>query len=172
MARFEDLYFNSSNGNNIIRARKCCPDGDVRAVVQISHGIAEYIDRYEDFMLFLADNGIASIERDKEGKLWISTDHGLCCHDPKTGLTQSFFVDNGLQSNEFSDGASCVVDRGDRVVLIFGGGGGITWFHPERIKQVKWDARVSSVMSAFHVSMCLRSWRSHPCGGRKRLLRI
>ena len=58
MPKFEDLYFNSSNGVNIVRARKCCPDGEARAVLQISHGIAEHIGRYEDFMLFLAENGI------------------------------------------------------------------------------------------------------------------
>ena len=93
----------------------------------------------------LADNGIASIEQDLEGRLWIGTDHGLCCFDPKTGLTQSYFMDNGLQSNEFSDGASATVDRGNRVVMLFGGVGGITWFHPERIQKTKWDAKVSLV---------------------------
>ena len=93
----------------------------------------------------LADNGIASIEQDKQGRLWIGTDHGLCCHDPKTGLTQSYFVDNGLQSNEFSDGASCTVDRGNRAVLVFGGVGGITWFHPEKIQPTKWEAKVRLV---------------------------
>lgn len=90
----------------------------------------------------LADNGIASIEQDKEGRLWIGTDHGLSCHDPKSGLTLSYFVDNGLQSNEFGDGASCSHQRG---VMLFGGVGGITWFHPEQIKQGKWDAKVSIV---------------------------
>lgn len=93
----------------------------------------------------LADNGIASIEQDRDGRLWIGTDHGLCCHNPKTGLTQSYFVDNGLQSNEFSDGASCAIDRGSRVVMLFGGVGGITWFHPERIYQSKWNAKVRLV---------------------------
>ena len=93
----------------------------------------------------LADNGIASIERDKEGKLWIATDHGLCCHDPHTGLTQNYFMDDGLQSNEFSDGASCTIFREDRTLMAFGGVGGITWFHPERIQQAKWDAKVRLV---------------------------
>ena len=93
----------------------------------------------------LADNGIASIEQDKQGLLWIGTDHGLCSYDPKTKLTQSFFVDDGLQSNEFSDGASMMIDRGDRCVMLFGGIGGITWFHPERIKSEKWEAKVSLV---------------------------
>ncbi len=93
----------------------------------------------------LADNGIASIEQDKKGHLWISTDHGLCCFDPKTGQKSNFFVDNGLQSNEFSDGASWTVDLGEGEVMLFGGIGGITWFHPERIEQAKWDAKVSMV---------------------------
>ena len=93
----------------------------------------------------LADNGIASIERDKEGHLWIGTDHGLCRYDPKTGLTMSYFVDNGLQSNEFSDGASWSVDRGDHAVIVMGGVGGITWFDPNKIKQAKWDASVKIV---------------------------
>ena len=93
----------------------------------------------------LADNGISSIEQDLKGRLWIGTDHGLCCYDPKTGLTQSFFVDNGLQSNEFSDGASIAIDRGNRVVMVFGGVGGITWFHPERIAPDEWKAQVRLV---------------------------
>ena len=67
MPKFEDLYFNSSNGVNIVRARKCCPDGEARAVLQISHGIAEHIGRYEDFMLFLAENGIVSVGDDHLG---------------------------------------------------------------------------------------------------------
>ena len=93
----------------------------------------------------LADNGVVSFEQDKEGKLWLGTDHGLSCLNPKTGEIQSFFVDNGLQSNEFSDGASFMVDNGNTAVLLFGGVGGITWFHPERVKQSKWDAKVSIV---------------------------
>ena len=93
----------------------------------------------------LADNGIASIEQDREGKLWIGTDHGLCCHDPKTGITQSYFVGNGLQSNEFSDGASYAIDRGDHCIMVFGGVGGITWFHPEKVRQTDWNAKVNIV---------------------------
>lgn len=97
----------------------------------------------------LADNGIASIERDKRGRLWVSTDHGLCCYDPKSGVTQSYFVDNGLQSNEFSDGASWVVDRGDRAIMLFGGVGGITWFDPDKVSQDEWQATVK--LTAFTI---------------------
>ncbi len=87
----------------------------------------------------LANNGIASIEEDHDGDLWISTDHGLCHVNTKTHLTSSYFVDNGLQSNEFSDGASYVSAKG---TLIFGGVGGVTWFTPSDIKQTEWKAEV------------------------------
>ena len=93
----------------------------------------------------LSDNGIASIEQDKEGTLWIGTDHGLCSLNPKTGQARSYFVDNGLQSNEFSDDASCALNQPHRSLMLFGGVGGITWFHPELIQQTKWDAKVSLV---------------------------
>ena len=58
MPTFRDFYFNSSTGKNKIHARMCVPDAEPRAIVQIIHGIAEYIDRYDGFMSFLADNGI------------------------------------------------------------------------------------------------------------------
>ena len=93
----------------------------------------------------LADNGIASIEHDKHGVLWIATDHGLCSLAPKTGQAKSYFVDNGLQSNEFSDGASCALAGPQRSLMLFGGVGGITWFHPELIQQTKWEAKVKLV---------------------------
>ena len=95
----------------------------------------------------LADNGIASIEQDKNGNIWISTDHGLCCLNPKTGKTNNYFVDNGLQSNEFSDGASCVSDDG---CLVFGGLAGITWFYPSEISEREWKAEVK--LTAFTVN--------------------
>lgn len=39
----------------------------VRAVVQFSHGMQEHKERYEDFMVFLAQHGIASIINDHRG---------------------------------------------------------------------------------------------------------
>ena len=87
----------------------------------------------------LADNGISSIEEDKQGNLWIATDHGLCFINTHTHAISNYFVDNGLQSNEFSDGASWVAPNGR---LIFGGLGGITWFDPREIKEREWKAEV------------------------------
>ena len=67
MPRFEDFYFESSTGVNRIHARKCLPDGTPRGVVQIAHGIAEHIRRYDDFMNFLAENGFVAVGNDHLG---------------------------------------------------------------------------------------------------------
>ena len=67
MPSFEDFYFESSTGVNRIHARKCLPDGTPRGVVQIAHGIAEHIRRYDDFMNFLAENGFVAVGNDHLG---------------------------------------------------------------------------------------------------------
>ena len=67
MPEFRDFYFESSTGKNKIRARICMPDGTPRGIVQIAHGIAEYIDRYDDFMRFLAENGFVAVGNDHLG---------------------------------------------------------------------------------------------------------
>ena len=87
----------------------------------------------------LTDNGISSMEQDKQGNLWISTDHGLFRLNLKTGNTDKFFADNGLQGNEFSDGASWITPNGR---MIFGGLAGVTWFNPAEIRESEWKAEV------------------------------
>lgn len=86
MPTFKDFYFNSSTGKNKIHARMCVPDAEPRAIVQIIHGIAEYIDRYDEFMSFLADNGIIAVGIDHLG-------HGKSIEsEEQTGF---FAYDNG-----------------------------------------------------------------------------
>ncbi len=86
MPTFKDFYFNSSTGKNKIHARMCVPDAEPRAIVQIIHGIAEYIDRYDEFMSFLADNGIIAVGTDHLG-------HGKSIEsDEQTGF---FAYENG-----------------------------------------------------------------------------
>ncbi|MGN1229067.1 MAG: two-component regulator propeller domain-containing protein [Prevotella sp.] len=88
----------------------------------------------------LPDMGIASVVKDMENNLWVGTDHGLCLMDEKTGeVRYCFYVDDGVQSNEFSDRAASLGGDGS---LLFGGVGGITWFKPRDIKTEKWQAKV------------------------------
>ncbi len=67
MPNFQDFTYPSSTGKNTIHARKCVPEGTPKAVVQIAHGIAEYIDRYDEFMAFLAQNGYVAVGNDHLG---------------------------------------------------------------------------------------------------------
>ena len=46
---------------------RCVPEGQVRAVLQLSHGMVEYIDRYRPLAEYLADRGILVTGHDHLG---------------------------------------------------------------------------------------------------------
>ena len=52
-----EYFFTSSEGKTPIHVREWTPDCDLNGVVQISHGINEYIGRYEHFARYLASKG-------------------------------------------------------------------------------------------------------------------
>ena len=62
----EDLWFDSC-GAGKLHACRWLPEGQPRAIVQILHGIAEFVERYDDFANFLAGNGIAVVAEDHMG---------------------------------------------------------------------------------------------------------
>ena len=97
MPTFEDFTFPSSTGKNTIHARKCTPDGQPRAVIQIAHGIAEHINRYDNFAAFLADNGFVVVGNDHLG-------HGKSIQSPEE---QGIFAE--------ADGWNRVVEDMDRL---------------------------------------------------------
>lgn len=45
----------------------CLPEGRPRAVLQMTHGMVEYIGRYEELARFLAGQGIAAVGHDHLG---------------------------------------------------------------------------------------------------------
>lgn len=55
----EEFYFDSRDGKSKLHAVRYVPDEGtkIRCVVQIVHGMAEYIERYEEFAEFLTDRG-------------------------------------------------------------------------------------------------------------------
>ncbi len=59
--------FPSADGGTQIHAVEWLPEGDVRAVVQIAHGVAEYIDRYEPLAAYLTEQGFAVLGNDHIG---------------------------------------------------------------------------------------------------------
>jgi len=75
----------------------------------------------------LPGNNIFGILEDA-GKLWLSTNNGICSVDPETGVIKSYNTKDGIGGNEFSIGAYCKTDDGQ---LIFGGTHGLTCFDPK-----------------------------------------
>ena len=62
----QDIWFDSK-GAGKIHACRWVPEGQPRAVVQILHGIAEFVERYDDFANFLNDQGVLVVAEDHMG---------------------------------------------------------------------------------------------------------
>lgn len=52
-----EFYYPSSDGETSIHAVAWVPEGEIRAVLQICHGMVEYIDRYDTFATWLSERG-------------------------------------------------------------------------------------------------------------------
>lgn len=64
----ETFRFLSKDGKTKIHAVKWMPeDGKVRAVMQLSHGMVEYIERYDEFACYLARRGFLVVGHDHLG---------------------------------------------------------------------------------------------------------
>lgn len=67
MPQLCEFTFPSCDGVHDIYVRKWVPDGPPRAVVQVEHGVSEYIQRYDAFMEFLAERGFVAVGDDHLG---------------------------------------------------------------------------------------------------------
>ena len=74
MVKQDNYSFSSSDGVHSIHVRAWEPEQAPRAAVQLVHGVAEHIGRYDAFASFLAENGIAAAGTDHLG-------HGLTAQD-------------------------------------------------------------------------------------------
>ena len=68
MTNEEVFSFPSADGRTTVHAVRWTPeDGKYRAVLQITHGMVEYIERYRAFAEFLNDNGFLVVGHDHIG---------------------------------------------------------------------------------------------------------
>ena len=68
MTKEEQFSFLSKDGKTKIHAVKWMPEsGEYRAVLQITHGMVEYIERYKPFAEFLNDQGVLVVGHDHLG---------------------------------------------------------------------------------------------------------
>ncbi len=67
MSRKEFYTFNSNDGHSIIHCVKWVPECEPKGVIQLVHGMVEYIERYDEFATFLADKGFLVVGHDHIG---------------------------------------------------------------------------------------------------------
>ena len=63
----DEFYFPSKDGNTEIHTIEWKPEGEVKAVLQICHGMVEYIRRYDEFAQFLCGEGYYVVGNDHLG---------------------------------------------------------------------------------------------------------
>ncbi|MDN3587132.1 response regulator [Pedobacter aquatilis] len=82
----------------------------------------------------LPNNTIHAINEDNKGNIWLSTSKGLAKLNPVNNSIANYQHSDGLQSNEFSDGAVLKSKTGN---LLFGGIYGFNYFMPQDIVENK-----------------------------------
>ncbi|MDR3653562.1 MAG: two-component regulator propeller domain-containing protein [Paludibacter sp.] len=75
----------------------------------------------------LLDNVIYGMLEDDAGRIWLSTDKGLCVYNPNRNSTRSFTKTDGLKSNQFYWDAYF---KGHDGKMYFGNVAGLTCFNP------------------------------------------
>ncbi|MBE5842047.1 MAG: alpha/beta hydrolase [Butyrivibrio sp.] len=93
MVRKEELTYKSRDRQTMLHAIKWIPDGQPVAILQIIHGMQEYIDRYDEFARFMAEKGILVMGNDHLGHGGSVTEgkgtYGYFCkNDPATVLVR------------------------------------------------------------------------------------
>lgn len=78
----------------------------------------------------LPNNFVYCAIPDEDGFLWLATNYGISRFNPRTEQFENYTRNDGLQSNEFNQGACA---RGSGNIIYFGGGGGLNRFSPAEI---------------------------------------
>ena len=75
-----DFCYSSRDGKTPIHAIEWIPAGPIRAILQISHGMVEYINRYDGLARFLCQKGFYVVGNDHLGhgaSVYADEDHGF-----------------------------------------------------------------------------------------------
>ena len=62
-----ELSIPSTDQKNRLHVEVWEPEGEIRAILQISHGMVEYVERFQEFSLWLNRYGILVIGNDHLG---------------------------------------------------------------------------------------------------------
>ena len=80
----QEFYYPSSDGETSIHAVEWVPEQEVKAVLQICHGMVEYIDRYDGFGAWLSEKGwyVTGNDHLGHGKSVLSEENYGFFHEP------------------------------------------------------------------------------------------
>ncbi len=90
----EEFYFDSRDGKSRIHAVRYRPEdaGQIRCILQVVHGMAEYVERYEEFAAYLVERGFVVTGDDHLGHGKSVGEGGkqgyFCERDPATVLVR------------------------------------------------------------------------------------
>jgi len=106
-------------------------------------GLSKFDRKKEIFTYYTTRDGLPNdviygILEDEDGYLWISSNKGISRFDPNSNdndAFKNFDVTDGLQSNEFNNGAFFKSKSGE---LFFGGINGFNSFYPKSINENKY----------------------------------
>ena len=90
----EEFYFDSRDGKSRIHAVRYRPEdaGQIRCILQVVHGMAEYVERYEEFAAYLVERGFVVTGDDHLGHGKSVGEGGkqgyFCEQDPATVLVR------------------------------------------------------------------------------------
>lgn len=113
----EDLWVGTSGGVN-----------------KISLQIKPYTINHYTQREGLPNNTIHAILHGTNDMLWLSTNNGLVLFDTRKGTFKNFDTNDGLQNNEFTDGASFRSKLSEK--LFFGGINGLDIIYPAKLDTV------------------------------------
>ena len=108
MIKKEDLYFNSRDREHKLHAIRWVPEAEKPVcILQIVHGMTEYIDRYDEFARYMAERGILVVGDDHLGhgkSVRAGEPYGYFCkHDAPTVLVRDEHRLKKLMQKKYAD---------------------------------------------------------------------
>jgi streptogramin lyase len=131
----------SLSNNNVWTVFQSVQDTSRALWVGTSNGLNKIDPRTGSSKRYLAQEGFPSswvygILPDDQGRLWLSTNHGLVLFDerlPEGRQFRNYTHEDGIAGNEFNRRSHCRLQNGD---LLFGGPDGVTRFHPSEVTEI------------------------------------
>ncbi|HSL88476.1 MAG TPA: two-component regulator propeller domain-containing protein, partial [Ignavibacteriaceae bacterium] len=110
-----------------------------------SGGLCRYNFEKDNFEIFSEENGFASnsvygILEDDNKNLWLSTSRGITKFNYQNVSVKNYDDADGVQKPEFNPSARLKTTNG---YMYFGGVEGITFFHPDSIKEESYSSNIS-----------------------------